>query len=259
MSKLIDKLNQMSKATPQSIGFRAAQPFSQRSRMLLIVSLASADKADLRTADYITSADAVLITQQISESFTIREITESLSEIPWGISLRSSDGKEIGPLIKAGCDFIVFPADTALTIPKDDNVGKILQVEASLSEGLLRAVDELPVDGVLVVGEQNGENILTWHHLMRFQRFADLLTKPLLVSIPLKVTEDELHFIWEAGVDGAVIEVEAGQQGRFKELCQMVDKITSSPRKRKRTGVLLPRTLEEIEPITETEEEEDEE
>ena len=163
-------------------------------------------------------------------------------------------------MVDAGGDFIVLPASTALAIPEDEKVGKILQVEASLSEGLLRAVNELPVDAVLVADEPGEESSLTWHHLMLFQRFADLLTKPLLVSIPLQVTDNELQVLWKTGVDGVVVEAGIGQPAeRLKELCQTIAQLTFTPRPQKKVEALLPRVTEETGAVTEAEEEEEEE
>jgi hypothetical protein len=165
-------------------------------------------------------------------------------------------------MMKVGCDFVVFPAtNTPLAVLQNDEVGKILEVEASLNEGLLRAANELPIDAVLIVGEEREDYFLTWQHLMLFQRFADLLTKPLLVSIPSKVTAGELQALWEAGVDSVVVEVGAGQpQDRLKELRQIIDKLAfPSPRRREKVEALLPHIGREPDIATTEEEEEEEE
>ena len=124
---------------------------------------------------------------------------------------------------------------------------------------MLRAINELPVDAVLIASEQKEGHFLTWQHLMLFQRFADLLTKPLLISIPAKVTSVELQALWEAGVTGVIVEVGVKQpQDRLKELRQVIDKLKfTSPRQRERVEALLPRTGRE--PSTATTEEEEEE
>ena len=252
MSKLIDKLNQVAKAVPQPIGFRTAQSASTKTKILLIASLAQANN--------VSGADAVLITKLSSGAKSIQKIARSLPDIPWGLFLGDIGRRGIGPMVEAGCDFVVFPASTALDIPEGDKVGKILQVEASLSEGLLRAVNELPTDAVLIASEQEGEYSLTWRHLMLFQRFADLLIKPLLVSMPLNVTANELQILWETGVDGVVVEMGSGQPvGRLEELRQTIDKLTFPPRQRGKVEALLPRIGEETSPVTEAEEEEEEE
>jgi len=258
MSRFIDKLNQVSRVVPQSMGFRPAQLASQKPKILLIASLVQTNVDSL--ADYVAGADAGLlrIPKLSSGAKTLREVSQAMPDIPWGGWLRNIDQGGIKQMAKAGCDFVVFPAaNTPLALLQNDEMGKILEVESSLSEGLLRAVNELPIDAVLIAGEQEGEYFLTWHHLMLFQRFADLLTKPLLVSIPPNVTANELQVLWEVGVDGAVIEVGVGQPAdKLKELRQLIDKLAfPSQRKRGRAEALLPRIDREVSIATDEEEE----
>ncbi len=259
MSRFIDKLNQVSGAMPQRMGFGVAQPVSPEPKLLLIASLAQANVDGL--AEHVAGADAGLlpISKLSSGAKTLQKICQVVSNTPWGVWLRDIDRGGIKQIVKVGCDFVVFPAaNTSLAILQDDELGKILEVEASLSEGLLRAVNELPVDAVLIAGEQEGEYFLTWHHLMLFQRFADLLTKPLLVCIPSNVTANELQALGEAGVDGMIVEVGVGQPaGRLNELRQTIDKLTF-PLSRKPAKALLPYISKETGIVTEDEDEEEE-
>ncbi|MAF84892.1 MAG: hypothetical protein CL875_00140 [Dehalococcoidales bacterium] len=259
MSKFIDKLNRVSQAESQSMGFKAAKAVSPKPKMQLVASLAQAEVSDV--ADYVAGADTGLLPvfDFSSGAKTIQEISKAVSGIPWGGWLRDGGREGMKQLVKAGCDFVVFPAaDTSLAILQGDEVGKILQVEASLSEGLLRAINELPVDAVLfVAGEQKEGLLLTWHHLMLFRRFASLLTKPLLVAIPSNVTAEELQALWDGGVGGVVVEVGAGQPtGGLKELRRAIDKLVlPSSRKQGKTGALLPYIGREKEVVAEEEEE----
>jgi len=261
MSKLIDKLNQASQAVPQPMGFRQARPVSPKPKILLVASLAQANLEEL--ADCVAEADAGLlhISEVGSGAKALQKISQVVPDIPWGGWLGDSGQGEIKEMVKVGWDFVVFPAaNTSLAMFQGGEVGKILEVESSLSEGLLRAVNKLPIDAVLIAREQGECYFLTWHHLTLFQHFADLLTKPLLVSIPLSVTASELQALWEAGVDGVVIELGAGQPiDRLKELRQVVDKLDfPSPRKRKKVEALLPYFAEERDIVTGEEEEEEE-
>ncbi len=259
MSKFIDKLSRLSRAAPQPIGFKVAQPVSTKPKIQLVASLAEESVEHL--VGYVTGADAGLlrISKLSSGAKTLRKIAQALSDIPWGGWLQGGLG-EIKQVTKAGCDFIVFPAtNTPLAMLQDDEVGRILEVESSLAEGLLRAAGELPIDAVLIADVQKEADFLTWQHLMLFRRFADLLTKPVLVSVPSGVTAGELQALWEAGVDGVVVEVGAGQpQGRLKELRQVIDKLAfPSPRRREKIEPLLPRISAEA-GIAAAEEEEEE-
>jgi len=258
MSKFIDRLNRMAQTTPYPIGFKQVHMTSEKPRMLLVASLAQAHCDNV--ADYMAGADAGLlpIPELSSGAKEIQEMSQLVPAIPWGGWLRGTNRRETKPMVKAGCDFVVFPAtDTFLAVPQDDKAGKILEVEASLREGLLGTVNELPVDAVLIASEPGEGYSITWHHLMLFQRFADLLTKPLLVSVPPTVTANELEVLWEIGVDSVIIEVGGDRPpARLKELRQAVDKLTFPPqRKRGRAEVLLPRISGSTEMVTEEEEE----
>ena len=262
VSKLIDKLKQVSQAEPQPMGFRAAQGVSPKPKMLLVASLAQVDVSGV--ADYVAGADAGLlpVPKLSSGPKTIQKISQVVSGIPWGGWLRGVGGEGIKQMVKVGCDFVVFPAaNTSLAMLQDDEVGKILQVEASLSDGLLRTIPGLPVDAVLIAGEQAKDYFLTWHHLMLFRRCASVLTKPLLVSIPSNVSANELQALWDAGVDGVVVTVGAGQPaGGLKGLRQAIDKLTfPASRKRGKTEALLPRIDREADVVSDEEEEEEEE
>jgi hypothetical protein len=162
-------------------------------------------------------------------------------------------------MVEAGCDFVVFPAaNTSLAILQNDELGKVLEVEALLNEGLLKVVDDLPVDAVLIASEREKDYFLTWYHLMLFRRCADLLTKPLLVSVPSDVAANELQVLWEAGVGGVVVEVGVEQTvGRLAELRQIIDKLTfPPPSKRGKAEPLLPYIRGEPGIVSDEEEEE---
>ena len=256
MSKLVDKLNQISRAVPQPIGFRATHPASLKPKLLLIASLTQASVDDV--ADYVAGADAGLlhISNLNSGAKALQKMHQAVPDIPWGGWLKDSGTGEIKQMVAAGCDFLVFPAaNTPLATLQDDNTGRILEVDPSLSEGLLIAINELPVNAVFIASEQEKGYPLTWHHLMLYQRFASLLTKPLLVSIPPTVSGDELEALWKAGIDSVVVEARHSP-GKLKELRQTIDKLTfPSPRKKRKAEPLLPYITEETGLPTEEEEE----
>jgi len=259
MSKLIDKLKQLSGAKPEPMGFRRAKATPPEPRLLLIASVAGTDISNL--ADYVAGADGGLIRLSGSSSGAkaIEEISQTIADIPWGVWLKGGGQRETEGVEKTTCDFVVFPAaNTSLAIFQGDEVGKILEVEPSLSEGLLRAVDELPIDAVFIGEEEAGKKFLTWYHLMLFQRFAALAGKPLLVLVPSNVTDGELQTLWETGVDGIVVMVELEKPpGRIKKLRQVIDKLTFPPkRKVVKTGALLPYLGGEEEEVVSGEEEE---
>jgi len=258
MSQLIDKLNQVVRVAPQSMGFGVKRPVPTKPKPLLIARLARSDAA--RLADYAAIADAVLFTGSGPGAKAAQKPVPPSPGVPWGTWLEDIRGEETVPMAAAGGDFVVFPAEMALAATVPDKAGKILRVEPSINEGLLRAINELPVDAVLLADAEEEKRRLTWHHLMLFQRLADLLTKPVLVSLPVNVTESELQSLWKTGVDGIVVTVAAGQSiESLKELRRTIDKLTFPPRSRGKMEALLPRIGAEPSAVTEVEEEEEEE
>lgn len=258
MSKLIDKLNQASQTAPP-IGFKATSATLPKPKMLLIASLAPVNLDGV--ADYVAGADAGLlpVSELSSGAESIKKALQAVPDIPWGGWLKDVGREEITQIVDAGCDFVVFSAaSTALSILQGNGVGKILEIAASLSEGLLMAVNKSPADAVLISSEPEEGRFLTWHHLMHFQRCADLLNKPLLASIPGNVMVSELQALWEAGVNGVVIEAGAGQPaGGLMELRQTIDGLTlPSQRKRGKTPALVPYAGHMVDTVTEEPEEE---
>jgi len=240
------------------LGFGAKRPVATKPKPLLIARLARSDAT--RLADYAAIADAVLFTGSGAGAKATQKPVPPSPGVPWGTWLGDIPRKETGLMTEADGDFVVFPAEMTLAATVPDKAGKILQVAPSINEGLLRAINELPVDAVLLADAEEEKRRLTWHHLMLFQRLADLLNKPVLVSLPANVTESELQSLWKTGVDGIVVTVAAGQSiESLQELRQTIDKLIFPPRPRGKMEALLPRVGAEISPTTEVEEEEEDE
>ncbi|MFC1901492.1 hypothetical protein ACFLX3_00985 [Chloroflexota bacterium] len=256
MSRFIEELKRMAGATAQPIGFRVVRLASSEPRMLFVAGVSAADTG--RLADYVDGADAVLL--RLTKSGPAAKALQGVADIPWGGWLGDISDKKVETLVGAGCDFVVFPAASrVLTTPRDEKIGKILQVEPSLDDSLLRAVNDLPVDALLIAGAYEAGGSLAWHHLMLFQRLANLLAKPWLVPAPSSVTADEVRALWEVGVDGLVVEMGAGQPaGGLRELRRSIGKLPprSAP-KRGKTEALLPYAggVKETESVEEEEDE----
>jgi hypothetical protein len=262
MSKFIDKLNRISKTVAQPMGFRATSAVAERSRIQIIASVAESEIDGL--AGSVAGADAVLLSIPKSglAAEALKKISKVLSEIPWGGWLGGIAKGKMKQMIENGCDYVVFPAaDTSLGTPAGEEVGKILQIETSLSEGMLRTINQVAVDAVLVSTEHKGKYDLTWHQLMLFQRIANMVTKPLLVPIPSNTAGSELQVLWDAGVDGVVVETGAGKPAEeLKKLRKVVDGLTfPTTRKHEKREAVLPRVDRDTEAVTELEEDEEEE
>jgi hypothetical protein len=261
MSKFIERLNRISQGMPQPIGFRRAEAAAERPRIQLVAHIIRGDIDSL--ADFVAGADAALVplSKSTSSVETLKKISGAMAKVPWGGWLGDIDQKKLKQVISHGCDFIVFPAATTpLAVPQNEELGKIIQVEASLDVSLLRALNEVSVDAVLITIEDKERDALTWHHLMLFHRFASLLNKPLLVPVPPAVTASELQSLWEAGVDGIVVEAGAGHPAdAVQKVRQTINGLTFPvPRRPEKREAILPRMEKASDTVAEPEEEEEE-
>jgi hypothetical protein len=260
MSRLIERFHKASRLDAP-MGFRASRTAAAVPRILLVADL---DAGTLeKRADYLEAADAILLrfTGTAWTLKAVQKIVVSLPDIPWGLDLADDEAKKVAGM-EAGADFMIFAIDNQVAgIPGDGKTGKILQVESSLDDGLLRAVNDLPVDAVLATDVFGSENSsLIWHQLMILQHLANLLSKPLIVPAPTGMSEKELKALWEAGVDGIVVAFDKTGTG-IKELRQAIDKLPPRSRRRPgKPGVVLPRSAgETAAPAPPDEEEEEDE
>lgn len=236
MSKLIDKLIKVSQPQPQAMGFKAVKT-EPRPKLQLIAKLANVEVKEL------PAADAIIL--NASETRNTKSI--------WGVRGAKNGLEDIDKLIKSGADFVILSTDGEI-IPADKKIGKVLEIEASITDILLRTVSELPVEAVFL---SNGELAITYKRLMLIQRFASLVNKPLLVEVPPDVTEPELQLVWETGATGIVVTVNAEQaEAVTKNLRKIIDKLWYPSRRKREKSVV---TLPHISPPAEEPEEDEEE
>jgi len=240
MSRLIDGLKKLSLAAPQPMGFRTSQQAKTPPSMLIIAMLkTNGTDSSVRS---IAGADAILLRagEPGLTALTLQKIVKPLKDMPWGVYFEDS-GDETTKLVEVGCDFLIFsPTSPISAVPPDEKTGKILRVESSMDDGLLRAVNDLPADAVLLTDTFDESGSLVWHQLMIFRHLTAFISKPLLVPIPAAISEVELKALWDAGIDGVVID--ATNVGDLKELQQLASKLPPrSARKPGKMDVTLPR------------------
>jgi hypothetical protein len=228
MSKFIERLQQVLQPPVQSMGFMSAKSEQARPRIQLVLEVTDdKSKSQLKELD---KADALLV--PISTIGTGKMIL--------GGRLTKGDAAEVEQTIEAGADFIVLPANGEVS-PPDKKVGKILQIEASITDVLLRTVSSLPVDAVLIKEEENGL-VLTWKRLMLIHRFTSLAGKTLMIEVLPTASGAELQQIWEAGVSGIIVKTDVEQaEAVVLNLRNIIDKLTfPSKRKQEKSMAIVP-------------------
>ncbi len=253
MSKFIEALKEVSQAMSRPIGFGRVVQVSQKPRPLLVAGLNEADVTG--AAGHIVGADGLLLPAADSAG----QISQSI-KIPWGVFARGYDSDKIAELTEKGGDFIVFPAEgMPLRLLEDTVLGRIIAVDETIEDGLIRAVNDIAVDAVFLGIETKEPAYLTWRHLMLCRRLASLLTRPLLVSVPRGISDKEFMAVWEAGAVAVVVSVGKREGPQLmRGLRQRVDKVTFPPQHRIDRGTVVPqvgdRALHEEEAPDEDEE-----
>ncbi|MFC1846690.1 hypothetical protein ACFLYS_01340 [Chloroflexota bacterium] len=245
MSRFIKKLNREPQAELPPMGF-GRSPKAPKPRMLLVAEV----KAGAAEASKLAvGADAILLKD------TTKSIKDT-GDTPCGILLGKNGSLKTAA--EAGVDFIAFPPGVPLEIVEDEEVGKILVIEASMERDLVKVIGAMPLDAVLVSGEEVEHTPFTWHHFMLLRGIAALCGKPLLLSIAADVGKDELQLLLEAGVAGVVVEAKNSEE--IKELCRIIDSLKPpSKGKKGKIRAIVPMRREETTSVIEEDDEDIEE
>ncbi len=234
-SKFIEALKKLSQSSIPPLGFGRRKEGQKARPLMLICSLNSITERQADTAG--AELDAILFSGSKINKDAIKQQIKSYTA-PWGIILKSS--KDIADLKEAGFDFIVFSSHgTEASILKTEELGKVMEVDINLPDSQLRSAEFLPVDAFLLPFSGKGAS-LTVQDLLAYQRVDLLVNKPLLGYAPAKISGEDLRLLWEAGLDGVVLE---GEELSREELERLKEAIKSFPPHRgekKRPAALLP-------------------
>ena len=250
MSKFTDKLQRIYRSSAPSIGFRKSAAEAGSLPLLIVADLT---KAGVEKAKVIAgSVDAGVMSSEGLDAKRFGQLVTAIGDVPLGLFLESADREDIGKFVDSGCDFVVFGLKTPLEVVKKEGIGKVLSIEPSLDQGLVRTIGELalPIGGVLIAGE---ESSVTVERLLICQRFSELLDKPLLVTLGSAVTSSELNSLCESGVSGLVLP-DVFPAEAFAELRKMVGNLPQTVRRKARGAALLPQLSGELEAGVEEEE-----
>lgn len=188
-------------------------------------------------------ADALLIE---AKGRTSEQIVppDFIGELPWGVVWEEEEIKGLDLLKAKGCDFLVLNTLAPATILKEE-MGKFLKVEPSLAEGLIRAINQLPLDGVVLPLEITH---LSLQDLLLCQYWVSLVRKPVLVLLSPELNIEDLRYIVDTGVKGIIVKGE-------KDLLTGWKRYLSSFAPKENIDIILPR---QVMPSVEGEEEEEE-
>lgn len=251
MSKLAEKLKRIHQGSTSTLGFRRSAEV-EMPPLLMIANLTKASMAEVKA---MTGIDAGIVSGDGVDSKSFAQLTKAMDGAPLGLFWDTANKVDIAESINLGYDFVVFDLKTPFTALDKKNLGRVLKIEPTLDQGLVRAINRLPltVDGVLLTGE---DSTITVERLLVYQRFAELLDRPLLVTVSSPLTNGELGSLCEAGIGGLLL-ADSFTKESINEMKKAIGGISKAARPKARTAALLPRLSGELEPEVEEVEEED--
>jgi hypothetical protein len=255
MSRFADKLRNLSRASATPIGFRPSASETKGPTMLLIAELPGVQSKEANILADI-KADAGLIVREAHGAKVLKQVVEVAGDIPVGVAVKGVGEQELNELVNSGCDFVVLDIGVRAGVLHKEGIGRLLMIERSLDQGLVRAINSLEVDGVLIAGNED-DSFLAVERLLVCRRFVELLEKPVIMSLPSEITKDELAGLWEAGADG-VFAPSSYSAETLTELRRMLSALPRRSRgRRARGGAILPRYSTDVAEEEGDEEEED--
>ena len=153
-----------------------------------------------------------------------------------GVSVQTVTKDDVEQLIELGCDFLLFNAnEVPAAILSETRIGKVMEVDPSLSDSLVRTIARLPIDAVFFSAEQEP---LTVRQLMDYARLASLVGKPSLAALPSVLRSEDIEGLWQAGVRGLVLTLERQRLSQVKEIIQALP--ATKKKAEKGMDVMLP-------------------
>ena len=243
MSEFIKKLEAASRGEKRPMGFGRAASEAPKRRILLVAA------GEDFPPEVVSSVDALLSPGGAAKP-------DKNEKIPWGVRPDIRAGK---PAVKNGADYVVITAEQApLSILAEKKAGKVLGISPSITDVLLRAVNDIGIDAVLLDCPQDGREGLTLRDLLEFRRFTAMLSKPVIVTVPASISDDDILAIWEAGVV-ALLLPEGISPAAVRELRERIDKLTFPTQRKGGHEGLFPRLSgQAVKEAPETSEEEEE-
>jgi hypothetical protein len=255
MSKFVEKLQRVYRGAGAPIGFRK----SAEEELPSLLIIANLTKASAEEAKAIADAgiDAGIVIGAGLGAKGFEQLSAAMDNVPLGLFLGSAEKEEIVKTADLSWDFVVFGLKAPLEAVSREDLGKVLRIEPSLDPGLVRAINELPleVDAVLVAGD---ELSVTVERLLICQRFTELLAKPLLLTVHLSVTRAEISSLFQAGVNGLVLPEKVPAE-TFAEMKKTIAGLPKAAKRKSKSAALLPRLGGGLGTEVQGEEEEEEE
>ncbi len=245
MSKLLDRLDRISKGPVTQMGFGATVRAEKTPPMVLVGRIGKAKAASTAAALSEAGFDGAVLDGVPADDSG--KVADSLKGLPWGLKLEEITTEQVAASREKGCDFLAFSSDKAFlevlsdNDKVDDEEGRILCISADMDERVLQVIDDLPV-GAVLLSLDSVKPPLTMDHLLTIGSVRGCFNKYLLVELSGDLSSAELEGLRDIGVDGIVV-VDAGSMSKtaLKQCKERLQGLSRRQRKPQgRAGALLP-------------------
>ena len=237
MSKLIERLEKVDAASTPPLGFGASRTQSKPATMLLV---ALADAASTDSLSKIGAEFCVLSTPSAGES-DVKTAGDTLGEAMWGLWSGDLSKEKLDGIKEQGGDFFVFSeTDTPVEVLSSEELGRLIAIPADFPEELGRALEELPLDAVVMTGLEDAAP-LSVKNVMQVRCIRDLTSKPMLILRSRPLTKGEFTVLQDTGIQGIVLDSRSMDAESALGVKEAIDALPPRKTKRDQPAPVLPR------------------
>ncbi|MFC1935947.1 hypothetical protein ACFLX9_04260, partial [Chloroflexota bacterium] len=260
MSKLLDRLYQITRGAPRAMGFATAANQEAIPTLALLTWMGGPGKN--KVAPLVgAGVDAFILPRGVLGVAGLERQLKPLEGSTWGIVMEQPERDRVEAYQDKGCDFVAFGIEeTRVDALEEGECGRILRIPTDLEDSLLRGLEDLPVD-IILLCKPAPEGPLSLVHLLAISNVRSATGRYLLLEWNSELTSRELEHLRDAGVDGLVVNVEEVQPSVITTLRERINVLPRRKAKgEQRPFAVLPPTrgIGDARPQRQEEEEEEE-
>ena len=240
MSKLIDLLDRISRGSPAALGFTA--PIKRESiPQMALLAKANSTKASILTKLKDANLDAFVLAGMHQSDKGSERALKYLKGSTWGATVANLDREASANYKPLGSDFLVFDIEgTRVDGIEEGDMGRVLRIPPNLDEAMLRGLEDLPVDAILLERPEAGTP-LALTHMLAIGNVRAATSRYLLLEWDTDLTARELEHLRDLGVDGIVLDTEQSSIEMFTRIRQGINALPKRKLKGDQRTATLPR------------------
>ncbi|MDO8692147.1 MAG: hypothetical protein Q7R39_19420 [Dehalococcoidia bacterium] len=237
MNKLREWFERMAGVEVRRMGFGASTPGLKGPSVGLLATLPSLGKEVAAAALEAGAEGLVAPAGLAADAERLRAVMQDFPGCLWGLQL--GDGQ--APESEQGFDFLLLSPSTGLSSLAAEDRGRLLVVDPAWDDTQLRAVDQVPLEGVVFTLLPAGEEKPRLEHLLALRRLSMLMRKPLVVELRRPMSTKELEVLRDGGLSAILVPGDTQKWVEaIKEFRQTIDALPPQVKTPRKMAVMLP-------------------